>query len=252
MKARMLSATALVSALTFGCGGGSNGSPGPSDASSPPASPAAKASDAGSDTLAKGNSTEPSSEKAATPAKPDAAQDPAKAAPATNEAPIHDKAPSSQAPREVEYKVTPEGLVIVTDGVTMKPRAKAVKIKGGWGVEVSVEVTADKLRFLTNPENGPLAFAGSVTTKGKEAKAFTDERKGSDALNVQPGDPKTITRTFPGKGQQPLWWGEKLELNAGLWGLGNDGERRPLNKLFKLTFEAREGAKPLISPPDVK
>jgi hypothetical protein len=247
----MLSATALVSALTFGCGGGSSGSPGPSGASSPPAAPAAKASDAGSETLAKGDSTEQSGEKAKAPEKPDAAQDPAKSEPAKNAAPIHDKAPSSQAPREVEYKVTPEGLVIVTDGVTMKPRAKAVKIKGGWGVEVSVEVTTDKLRFLTNPENGPLAFAGSVTTT-KETKAFTDERKGSDALNVQPGDPKTITRTFPGKGQQPLWWGEKLELTAGLWGLGNDGERRPLNKLFKLTFEAREGAKPLILPPDVK
>lgn len=248
MKARMLSATALVSALTFGCGGGSSSSPQPSDASNPPAAPAAKASDSGSDTLAKDSSAEQSDEKALPSAKP-GAQEPVKAG--ASAAPIHDKTPSSQASRDVEYKVTPEGLVIVADGVTMKPRAKAIKIKGGWGVEVTVEVTTDKLRFLTNPENGPLAFAGKVI-RGKETKSFTDERKGSDALNVQPGDPKTITRTFPGKGQQPLWWGEKLELNAGLWGLGNDGERRPLNKLFKLKFEARDGEKPLILPPDIE
>lgn len=227
----------LVCALLAACGSSGAEGPPPQAPSGPGAvEPAAGSADAPSESLAKDST-------AASPAEPAAAD-------AKADAPAADKAPSSQAPREVEYRVTPEGLVIAVDGVTMKPRAKSVKIKGGWGVEVTVEVTADKLRFFSNPENGPLSFAGNIVRK-KESTRFGDERKGDDVMNVAPGAPKTFSRTFPGKGQQPLWWGEVLELEAGLWGLGNDADRRPLKKLFKLKMEAREGAQPLISPPDV-
>jgi hypothetical protein len=148
----------------------------------------------------------------------------------------------------VSYRVTPEGLVIEVDGVELRPRAKTTKVKGGFGVEVTLDVTANKLRYLSNPENGPLAFAGNVIRKG-QATHFGDERKGTDAVNIEPGVKKTFTRTYPGKDQQPLWWGEDLELEAGLWGLGNDGERRPIKKLFKLKMHAGPDAKPVISPP---
>jgi hypothetical protein len=177
-------------------------------------------------------------------AEPEPAPSPSAPVAAPKEPPAADK----NAPREVSYRVTPEGLVIEVDGVELRPRAKSIKVKGGWGVEVSLDVTANKLRYLSNPENGPLAFAGNVIRKGQKTH-FGDERNGTDAVNVEPGVKKTFTRTYPGKGQQPLWWGEELELEAGLWGLGNDGERRPIKKLFKLKMVARDGAPAVISPP---
>ncbi len=167
---------------------------------------------------------------------------------APKEPPTQPPAADKNAPREVSYRVTPEGLVIEVDGVELRPRAKLTKVKGAYGVEVTLDVTANKLRYLSNPENGPLAFAGNVIRKG-QATHFGDERKGTDAVNIEPGVKKTFTRIYPGKGQQPLYWGDELELEAGLWGLGNDGERRPIKKLFKLKMVARDGAPAVISPP---
>jgi hypothetical protein len=207
---------------------------------------------AASDPVANPETSESLAKAAPEPAPAEApAAEPAPAPPA-NEAPVgppkEPPAADKNAPREVSYRVTPDGLVIEVDGVELRPRAKSIKSKGGFGVEVTLDVTANKLRYLSNPENGPLAFAGNVIRKGEKTH-FGDERKGSDAVNIEPGVKKTFTRTYPGKGQQPLWWGEELELEAGLWGVGNDGERRPIKKLFKLKMVARDGAPPVISPP---
>ncbi len=155
---------------------------------------------------------------------------------------------SSTAPRDVSYRVTPDGLVVEVDGVELRPLAKAIKSKGGWGVEVTVEATSREPRFLTDPENGPLAFAGKVVRKGEE-RPFGDEREGSNTRSLEPGAKEKFSRTYPGKGQQPIWWGETLELDVGLWGLGSETERRPLKKFFKLKMVAGNDAKPVISPP---
>ncbi len=155
------------------------------------------------------------------------------------------------APRNVKYRVTPEGLVIETDGVVLRPKAEAVKIKGGWGVAVTLEVEAEERRVLVNPKNGPMAFAGSVKGKKGEPKKFGDGREGKDMIVLDAGEKKTFTRTFPSKGQAPIWWGQTLELEVGLWGLGDDKHHRPLRKLFSLKMVAGNKAVPVISPPNL-
>jgi hypothetical protein len=171
-----------------------------------------------------------------------------------------EKQRTGEAPRvrEVLYKVTPEGLVIDVDGVRFKPRAEAVKRPdGGYGIRLTVEAEAmdDDTHVLLSPENGPLSLAVKVFDKsGKERAQHGDQRIGDEPQFIMPGGPLTLTREWPsGSVKGPLWWGEKVTLHVGLWGLGKANEKgRPMKKFF--IVEMVGGAKPqaVLSPPEME
>lgn len=168
------------------------------------------------------------------------------------DAPAGDADPEGRTTtRDVTYRSTPEGLKIEVEGVEFMPKATPVKMQGGWGVKIALEATSqDDVRHLLNPKNGPLAFAGKVTRKGK-AEKFGDKRDGDDDAELGPGQTQTFTSTWPVKGQgQPLWWGNELQLDVGLWGLGRTADaRRPIKKFFTLKMVAGNKPQPVIQPP---
>lgn len=169
----------------------------------------------------------------------------------TDESPAAASPSEGPEPRQILYKVTPEGLVVEVEGLELVPHAKPVRMRGGWGVEISVEATAldDRMHRLLTPEHGPLAFAADITRKGKTER-FTDERQGDDEMFITPGDSQTLTRRFPGEGLAPLWWGNELTLEAGLWGLAADADRRrQVRKLFVVKMVAGNKPQPVITPP---
>jgi hypothetical protein len=143
-------------------------------------------------------------------------------------------------------------LRIEVEGVEFMPKAQPVKVKGGWGVKITLEATAgDEPRYLLNPKNGPLAFAGVVKRKGEEEN-FGDKRDGDGNAELGPGQTESFTSNWPAKGQgaQPLWWGNELTLDVGLWGLGRTQDaRRPIKKFFTLKMVAGNKPQPVIQPP---
>jgi hypothetical protein len=172
--------------------------------------------------------------------------------PAT-EAPAENPDPDGRtSTRDVTYRSTPEGLRIEVEGVEFMPKAQPVKVKGGWGVKITLEATAgDEPRYLLNPKNGPLAFAGVVKRKGEEEN-FGDKRDGDGNAELGPGQTESFTSNWPAKGQgaQPLWWGNELTLDVGLWGLGRTQDaRRPIKKFFTLKMVAGNKPQPVIQPP---
>ncbi len=161
-----------------------------------------------------------------------------------------EEAPSGQyVPREVVYRVSPEGLKIQVEGAEFRPQAQAIKTKGGYGVIISVEATSNTPLVLLNPTGGPLAFGGYVRRPDKEK--ITDTRQGEDEISLSPGAPQTLSRTWPAAGHSPLFYGQKLELQVGLWGLGpNSDDRRPVLKFFAVRMRVDEkGATPIVEPP---
>jgi hypothetical protein len=157
--------------------------------------------------------------------------------------------------RSVLYKVTGEGLVVDVDGVRLRPKAEAVKKeKGSYGIRITVEAesTDDDTHVLLSPEHGPMSFAARIYDKsGAEVSRSGDERAGDDQQFIMPGGPLTFTREWPsGSVKGPLWWGQKVSLHVGLWGLARANEKtRPMQKFFVVEMVA--GAKPqaVISPP---
>jgi hypothetical protein len=196
-------------------------------------------------------SEEPPAAAASAPSKGDAEAEQLAAA-------EKDKEESAPVQREVLYKVTPEGLVVDVEGVRLKPKAEPVKKpNGGYGIRITVEAESidDDTHVLSSPENGPLSFAVRLFDKGGAERAhFGDERVGDEQQFIMPGGPLTLTREWPsGAVKGPLWWGEKVTLHVGLWGLGRANEKtRPMKKFF--IVEMVGGAKPqaVVSPPDVK
>ncbi len=160
--------------------------------------------------------------------------------------------PDPNAPREVKYVVTPQGLRIEVAGATFKPTAKPVRVGSGWGVKVTVEASVDgTVLSLLDSDNGPLAFAAKVTGPGA-ARGSGEARVGSEEVFLTPGEPKTFSRQWPGKGKEkPLMAGETLELQVGLWGLGEQSEtRRPVKKFFVVKMVAgKKKPQPVVSPP---
>jgi hypothetical protein len=159
--------------------------------------------------------------------------------------------------REVVYRVTPQGLVIQVDGARFTPSATIEKFKnGGYGITISVEAESidDRTHSLLSPSLGPLAIAATVYDKnGVEAARHGDEREGAEQQFLMPGAPLTIERKWPsGSVKGPLWWGQRVQIHVGLWGLGVDGAAgRPVRKLFVIDMSGNANAKPTITPPDV-
>jgi outer membrane biosynthesis protein TonB len=192
-------------------------------------------------------------------AEPAPAAEPVKEAPPEQKAAPEEEMAAEKAPapkeREVKYVVTGGKLEVRVDGVSFKPTAKAIRVGGGWGVRLSVEGTSDdeQMHSLLQPNNGPLAFAGKVTRKGKTEKLDADERSGDDEAMIAPGTPLELKREWPGKSKaKPLTKGDKLELEVGLWGLGPDAShRRPLKRLLVLTMVVDKGEpRPFVAPPE--
>jgi len=223
----------VVAALSTACGGT------PPQPAAPPEAPAAPPPAASAEPEpAAAPANEPLPEKKAAPEEEMAAE-----------------TPPTPMEREVKYVVTGGKLEVRVDGVRFKPTAKAIRVGGGWGVRLSVEGTADDehMHSLLQPKNGPLAFAGKVTRKGKTEKLDADERSGDDEAMIAPGTPLTMKRDWPGKSKvKPLTQGDKLELQVGLWGLGPDASnRRPLKRLLVLTMVVDKGEpRPFVAPPE--
>jgi hypothetical protein len=154
-------------------------------------------------------------------------------------------------PRDVTYKMTPEGLEIEVDGVMFQPKAQPVKVKGGaWGVKVTMtaEGVGDAPRYLLKPKNGVLAFAGSVKRKGSEEK-FGDKRDGEESVELAPGATLSFDTTWPKEGTG-LWWGDELTIEAGVWGLGKSADAlRPVKQFFTLKMVAGNKPQPVMQPP---
>ncbi len=158
------------------------------------------------------------------------------------------------AARDVTYVVTPEGLKITVAGMKFLASTVAEQTGGGWGVKVNVEATADdgKPHSLTKPKAGPLAFAGSVLRKGKtDPERFGDERAGEGEEAVQGDKPVKLSRTWPLKGVRALAIGDALDLQVGLWGLGDTADsRRPVKQFFHVRMQVDKGKpKAIVEPP---
>jgi len=172
---------------------------------------------------------------------------------ATSDAPV----PS----RDVIYKVTPEGLVVEADGVRFLPKAQPVKLaNGGYGIrlEVTARVVDERTHTLLGHAHGPLSIAALIEDgKGQQKARHADSRgdgpRAGELEILQPGQDVVLTRSWPsGSVKGPLWWGQKVRLQVGLWGLGADDEApRPLRKLCTVDMVA--GAKPVavVSPPEL-
>jgi hypothetical protein len=161
-----------------------------------------------------------------------------------------EEAPSGQyVPREVVYRVSPDGLKIQLEGAEFRPKAEAIKVKGGYGVVISVEASSNTPLVLMDPQGGPMAFGGYVRRPDKEK--ITDTRKGDHEISLFPQSPQSFQRTWPAPGQSPLFYGQKLELQVGLWGIGHDSDdRRPVLKFFSVRMRVDQaGAHPIVEPP---
>ena len=217
------------------CGGASNA---PAPATAQAAAPAAAAEPS---TLA--------SESAA-PSEPPAAE----AVPADTKPAEASQAKDPDAPRQVKYVVTPEGLKIEVAGVRFLATAEAKQVAKGWGAKISVkaESTDGASHVLLSPKNGPIAFAAAVFKKGStEAERIPDAREGEGELTIGPGAPVTFSREFPNKGGRVLAIGETLDMEVALWGLGSSADdRRPVKQFVHVKMKVDKGKpKPSIEPP---
>jgi hypothetical protein len=157
------------------------------------------------------------------------------------------------APRDIKYVVTPEGLKIEVAGVRFLAKAEAKPIAQGWGARITVkaEATDGKEHVLLNPKNGPLAFAAAVERRGSEAERIPDAREGEGELTLRHGSPLTFSRDLPPKGGRVLGIGDTLDVQVALWGLGETREdRRPVKQFFhvKMAVDKRK-PRPLVTPP---
>ena len=222
-------------AALVGCGGGASAAP-------PPEAPLAESA-----AVAPAPAPTPDAQTAK-PA-PSAAADEAEAAPEKPKA-----AEDPNATREVTYVVVPEGLKITVAGVKFTVGASAAQVGPGWGVKLAVVASAEdgKPHSLGSPKAGPLAFAGSVTRKGKsEPEAFGDERGGDGEQSIFGDDATKFTRTWPAKGVRVLGAGDALDLQVALWGLGaNADSRRPVKKFCHVRMEVGKGKpRAIVEPP---
>jgi hypothetical protein len=232
---RTLGVSCSLALLVAACGGGAQATP---PAETPPADSAAAPA------------------PAAVPSASAEAPAPAADAPSADAPPKPAKAePDPNAAREVTYVVVPEGLKISVAGVKFLASSVAEQTGGGWAVKVDVEASSDdgKTHSLSKPKAGPLAFAGSVTRKGKsEPEHFGDERAGDGEETVAGEKPLKISRNWPIKGVRALAIGDALDLQVALWGLGTDADsRRPVKQFFHVRMQVDPKGKPraIVEPP---
>ena len=166
------------------------------------------------------------------------------------------KQASDPEPRQVIYRVTPEGLLIEVAGVRFQPQAEAVKhANGGYGIRLKVKAQSidDQAHVLLSPKGGPLALAATIYQKnGSQHAQHGDTREGNDREFVMPGGVLELTREWPsGTVRGPLWWGQKVRLDVGLWGLGGaeNSDERPVRKLFVVDMVGGANARAVITPP---
>lgn len=195
--------------------------------------------------------SEPAAPPATGEAEPETATEPDAAEPAPEAAAAPAKDPN--APREIKYVVTPEGLRIEVAGVRFLASAEAKKVGQGWGAKVTVkaEVTDGKEHVLLSPKHGPLAFAAAVFKKGStEAERIPDSREGEAEVKLSPGAPASFSRDFPVKGGRALAIGETLDLEVALWGLGEtSADRRPVKQFFHVKMKVDKGKPKAIAAP---
>jgi hypothetical protein len=167
-----------------------------------------------------------------------------------------DAAPPAKDPnaqREVKYTVTPEGLKIEVAGVRFMASAEAKQIAQGWGTKVTLkaEATDGKAHTFLNPKNGPIAFAAAVFKKGStEAERVPDSREGEGEMKLSPNAPNSFSREFPAKGGRVLAMGETLDLEVGLWGLGETADdRRPVKQFFHVKMKVDKGKPKAVAEP---
>jgi hypothetical protein len=151
--------------------------------------------------------------------------------------------------RDITYRVTSGGLLIEVEGVELAPKAEAVKTPKGWIVALSMKVAAKDQHShkLLDPETGPLMVSAEVRKSGGTDRV-PDARKGDGEQTIGAGEETTVTR----KVNVPIYAGQSLTLEVGLWGLGKDAEeRRPVKKLFQVKMVAgSKKPQPVITPPD--
>lgn len=158
------------------------------------------------------------------------------------------------AVREIKYFPTPEGLKIELSGVRFVVSAEAKQVAQGWGAKVRVKAESldGKDHLLLSGRRGPIAFAPAVFKTGStEAERIPDSRGGDASLKIGAGSGAHFSREFPDQGGRALGLGETLDLEVGLWGLGDTlAERRPVKQFFHVKMKVGRG-KPqvLVEPP---
>jgi hypothetical protein len=234
---RLVRAAALFIAISLisGCGGSSPPAqePAPEQEQSPGATPAPAAATADS--------------------KPAAAPEPAQAA--TDTPPPVKKDDPDNRKRQVYYRSTPDGLAVSIEGVEFTIKAAPKKLdNGGFGITINVQAEAkdDGMHTLLSPKNGPLAVGGTIKRKKGGEETITDKRDGEDEQFIAPGTALEFVHEWPGKDGPFAWWGDEIELQVGLWGVGAAGERRrPVMKLCIIKMVAVKDGKPVVMPPKI-
>ena len=245
-RLRLLSfATSFVAlSALIACGG----------AKEPPAAPETESSKA----PAAETPSEAAPEANAEPASPPAEAEPSPAPASEKPAPAEKSAVDPNAPREEKYIQNSDGLKVEVSGVRFFVTVASTKLPNGFGVRVSVKAESldKKTHLLLSTDNGPLAIAGAFTRKGKTT-SFGDERKGEAEQSVGPGASLEFAREWPGKGPDkplPLGNGDSVELDVGLWGVGDDPDsRRPVRQFarVKAKVEGWKGKATVEPPPNV-
>lgn len=157
--------------------------------------------------------------------------------------------------RQVYYRSTPDGLAVSIEGVEFTIKAEPKKLdNGGFGINIKVQAEAkdDGMHTLLYPKDGPLAIGGTIKRKKGEPETLTDKRDGEDEQFITPGTPLEFVHEWPGKDGPFAWWGDEIELQVGLWGVGAAGERRrPIMKLCIIKMVAVQNGKPIVMPPKI-
>lgn len=169
--------------------------------------------------------------------------------------PASDPGTAEQEPRELVYRVRPDGLLIEYDGLSLRPRAEAQRLSnGGYGIRltVSYEPSPEAVHELRLSEGSPLSVYAKIFDKAGNQKAtVADTRRASDTVDVCvdcPSEPWQAV--WPRAEGTPLWWGERVVLEVGLWGIGLDEtDRRPMKRLFLVEYRAGDSSDPVVRPP---
>lgn len=230
---RRVALVALALSLVPACGGSTPPAEDSSDVAAPAATPAPEPE--------KKSSAAPASEQA----EPEAKDTPP---------PVKKDDPDNRK-RQIYYRSTPEGLAVSIEGVDLTIKAEPKKLdNGGFGITIKVQAESkdDGMHTLLSPKNGPLAIGGTIKRKKGESVEITDKRIGEDEQFITPGTPLELVHEWPGEEGPYAWWGDEIELQIGLWGIGEAGaRRRPVSKLCIIKMVAVKGGKPVVMPPKI-
>jgi len=150
---------------------------------------------------------------------------------------------------DIVYRVKPDELRIEVLSATFVPTVKAVRVRGGWGVDITVEATSTSDVALLASDDGPLALAATVLRPSEEHSG--DRRGASKDLVVTQTKTQTFHRIWPGAESKPLQAGQELLLQVGLWGIGKTPEtRKPALRFFEVKLVVGgKGAAAIVQPP---